>query len=165
MVQNNFPCHANGRFKWTKLAKLRGIHSNKSSQIRVCISIVISGSRKAPKSRHKRFCQGGNWQGGVDTMDALPYKERLRLTKDMFNGTPGRIFVQHWWPRWMRWITGRRQRWKKIVLAQTSAILGKKGAQLPTSASMDNDDLDLRRKNPQLQSIFTKKPEEEQYSL
>ena len=49
---------------------------------------------------------------------------------------------------------------KRLLLAsQTSAILGKKGAQLPTSASMDNDDLDLRRKNPQppLQSIFTKK--------
>lgn len=46
---------------------------------------------------------------------------------------------------------------KRLQLAsQTSAILGKKGAQLPTSASMDNDDLDLRRKKP-LQSIFTKK--------
>ena len=38
--------------------------------------------------------------------------------RDKFNGTPGRIFVQ-WWPRWMRWITGKEARWKKIGLPPT----------------------------------------------
>ena len=38
--------------------------------------------------------------------------------RDKFNGTPGRIFVQ-WWPRLMRWITGKEARWKKIGLPPT----------------------------------------------
>ena len=64
---------------------------------------------------------------------------------DKFNGTPGRDFCSVMAK--MDEMNHRKDeaKMKKDCNTEpTRAILGKKGAQLPTSASMDNDDLDLR---------------------